>query len=77
MAGRKIGAVWRKYRETKEGREPYFVGEIEVVAGMKTKIVMFRYKSKKKSEKQPAYAIYLHAPKKQNKVEVEKVKIED
>lgn len=77
MAGRKIGALWRK--KDKQGKT-FFSGTIELIAGVKTSIVCFQKEEKASSKpNQPAYEIYLSQQKSQQepKVEVIKVKSEE
>lgn len=77
MAGRKIGALWRK--KDKQGKT-FFTGTIELIAGVKTSIVCFQKEEKAGSKpNQPAYEIYLSQQKSQQepKVEVIKVKSEE
>ena len=50
---KKIGALWLK---KKENNQKFLAGEIEIVAGIKTKIAILKNK-RKKNEKQPDYHI--------------------
>ncbi len=78
MAGKKIGALWRK--RMKDG-SVYFTGTIEVIAGLPIFIVLFQNKPDRQKPNLPAYNIYLQTkPLQQTElkikpfVEVEKIK---
>lgn len=64
---RKIGALWQK----KLNNRTYLMGEIEVIAGVKTKIAIFKNDHKKQGSNQPDWNIVLSG--KKDEVKVEKV----
>jgi uncharacterized protein (DUF736 family) len=59
---KKLGALWKGKNKTKDGRT-YLRGEIEVVAGVKTKVMVFPVKEKKQANG-PDYEIVLSEPQK-------------
>jgi len=54
----RIGALWQKKKDNKT----YLTGEIEVVAGIKTKIVVFKNEKKKDGSNQPDWSILVSKP---------------
>lgn len=64
---RKIGALWQR----KINNRTYLIGEIEVVAGVKTRIAIFRNDNKKQGSNQPDWNVVLR--KEPEKVKVEKI----
>lgn len=76
---KKLGALWR--HQMKDGKT-YFTGNVEVIVGQPTKVVLFPVEqkdlpaSKNGINKKPAYNIYLSEPKKEvkpNEIPVEKI----
>lgn len=71
-----LGGLWRGVMKDKS---VYFHGEIEVVAGIKTRIVIFPNKPRegqKLHPKAPAYKIYLSKPN-PNELKIEEIKVLD
>lgn len=60
---KKIGALWK--HKDKKTNKTYLAGNVEVIVGMPTKIVIFS-NDKKEKENHPDYNIVLSEPKKEN-----------
>ena len=63
MANNKLGALWQ--HKTKEGKT-YLTGNIEVIAGFPTKIVIVK-NDKKEKPTHPDWSILLSVPKSEGK----------
>ena len=67
---KRIGALWQKKKENRT----YLTGNVEVVAWIKTPIIIFKNDKKEVGSKQPDWNIMLSEPRKeQEKVPVEKI----
>jgi hypothetical protein len=71
MVNKKIGALWKH----KKDGETYLVGNVEIIAGLPTKIAIFI--NKKKQGKQPDYNIVLSIPKQDPKESPKVVEVKD
>lgn len=66
---KKIGVLWQKKKDGKT----YLTGNIEVIAGMKLPVVIFRNDKKKQGSNQPDWNVMISEPQKTEQVKVEKV----
>ena len=73
---KKLGALWRG--KTKDNKT-YFSGQVEVIAGLKTQVVLFPFERKegKPTDKDPAYNIYLSEPMKEGYKPIKEEPVKD
>ena len=71
--GKKIGSLWKHKKDNKT----YLTGNIEIVAGISTKITVFLNEKKEANSKQPDYNIVLSETPKPDSIKVVTEKIND
>lgn len=71
---RKIGGLWK--HKSKDKGIDYLGGEIEIIAGLKTRVTVFKAKDKK-NPKSPDYVVYVSDGVNNSKESTPKVVSED